>query len=298
MTARALRRWLGAALAAHCVAAAAAEGTEWLYDVPYLPTPANVVEVMLQLADVSARDFVIDLGSGDGRIPIAAARQRGARGLGIEIDASLVRDARRAAEREGVSRLVEFREENLYLTDFSRATVMTLYLFPRLMMDLRPRFIKELRPGSRIVSHDFDMADWQPDGRVTVPVPGKSYGPPRSEVYLWVVPANAAGAWRWRSGEDAGTVDVELILSQVFQKLEGKPLVGGRPARFEDGKMRGEEIRFILAAEMDGRTLRQEFRGRLSGDTIKGKVSTAGREADWNATRSRRGSITTVTGDR
>ena len=294
-SARCRPRWLLAAFAACALAAVSVPAaTIEQADVPYVPTPPAVVEAMLKLADVGARDFVIDLGSGDGRILIAAAKRHGARGLGVEIDGNLVHDARREAARQGVGALVEFREENLYVTNLRRASVLTLYLYPRLMADLRLRFLA-LEPGSRIVSHDFGMDDWQPDARVTVPVPDKPYGPPRSEVYLWIVPANVAGAWRWRSASGA---DAELTLTQTFQVLDGRALVGGRPGRIEDGRVRGEEIRFILTAVTDGRTLRQEFRGRVRGDTIQGTVKTAGGVAGWNAKRSRRGSITTVTGDR
>ena len=260
-------------------------------DVPYVPTPANVVDAMLKLAGIGSRDFVIDLGSGDGRIVIAAAKQRGASGFGVEIDGDLVARARSEAQRQGVADRVQFLVENLFITEIGRATVMTLYLYPNLLMKLRPRFFGELRPGTRIVSHDFDMEKWQPDARVTVPVPGKPYGPPSSEVYLWVIPANAAGTWQWRSAIGNAPFDVELALSQSFQMLEGRPLLGGKPGRLDGGRMRGDEIRFMLTAVVDGRTLRQEFSGRVNGDTITGKVKLAGGEQDWKATRTRRGSI-------
>ncbi len=260
-------------------------------DVPYVPTPAVVVDAMLKLADIGPKDFVIDLGSGDGRIVIAAAKQRGARGFGVEIDGALINEARRGAKRQGVADRVEFREENLFITDFDRASVLTLYLFPRLLMQLRPRFFGELRPGTRIVSHDFDMADWRPDAQVTVPVPDKPYGPPSSEVYLWIVPANAAGAWHWRLPDGGAEAGYELALSQTFQMLEGRPVVGGRPGRLEGGRMRGDEIRFILAADVDGRAPRQDYAGRINGDTIAGTVKVAGSEQAWKATRVRRGTI-------
>ena len=260
-------------------------------DVPYVPTPEAVVNAMLELANVGPKDFVVDLGSGDGRILIAAATKRGARGFGVDIDGALVSEARREAERQGVAGRVEFLEENLIITDIGRASVLTLYLSSRLMMELRPRFLRELRPGTRIVSHDFDMEDWQPDARATVPVPGKPYGPPSSEVYFWVVPANVAGHWRWRSPAEHAAADVELALSQTFQMLEGAPRAGAGRGRMEQGRMRGDEIRFILSAEVDGRPLRQEYSGRVSGDTIHGRVKLAGGEFDWKATRTRRGSI-------
>jgi SAM-dependent methyltransferase len=260
-------------------------------DVPYVPTPESVVDVMLKLANVGPRDFVVDLGSGDGRILIAAAKKRGARGFGVDIDGALVHEARREAQRQGVAARVEFLEQNLVITDIDRASVLTLYLSSSLMMQLRPRFFRELRPGTRIVSHDFDMEGWQPDARVTVPVPGKPYGPPSSEVYFWVVPANAAGHWRWRSPPGHAAADVELALSQTFQMLEGALQAGAGRGRMEQGRMRGDEIRFILSAEVDGRPLRQEYSGRVSGDTISGRVNLAGGEFDWKATRTRRGSI-------
>jgi hypothetical protein len=263
-------------------------------DAPYVPTPLGVVDAMLGLAGVGPEDYVIDLGSGDGRIVIAAAKKRGARGFGVEIDGALVWTARREAQRVGVAGRVEFIEQNLFSTEIGHATVITMYLYPRLMMQLRPRLFAELRPGTRIVSHDFDMESWRPDARVTVPVPDKPYGPPSSEVYLWIIPANAAGAWQWRSTNGAAAVDYELTLSQTFQMLEGKALVGGRPERLEGGRMRGDEIRLMLTAEVGGRVLRHEFSGRVDGDAINGKVRLpGGSELDWRAKRVKRGNINT-----
>jgi len=295
---RQVRAWAGAGrrraavllLAALPVLSPAAEQHD-MADVPYVPTPEVVVDAMLKLAGIGPKDFVVDLGSGDGRIVIAAAKKLGARGFGVEIDGALVDRARSEAQRQGVSDRVEFRVENLFITDFSRATAMTLYLYPRLLLQLRPKFFGELRPGTRIVSHDFDMEGWRPDGQVTVPVPGKPYGPPRSEVYFWVVPANAAGAWQWRLPAGGAAAEYELALSQTFQMLEGRPLAGGRTGRMEGGRMRGDEIRFILATDAGGRVVRQEYAGRVSGDTITGKVKTAEGEQDWKATRVRRGKI-------
>jgi hypothetical protein len=261
-------------------------------DVPFVPTPPGVVAAMLGIAGVGPEDYVIDLGSGDGRIVIAAAKQRGARGLGVEIDGTLVSTSRREARREGVAGRVEFMEQSLFLIEIGQATVITMYLFPRLMMQLRPRLFAELKPGTRIVSHDFDMESWRPDARVTVPVPEKTYGPPSSEVYLWIIPANAAGAWQWRASDGAAAVEYELTLSQTFQMLEGRALVGGQPGRLEGGRMRGDELRLMLTADVDGRTLRHEFNGRVDGDTISGKMRLpGGGETAWNAARVRRGSI-------
>ena len=261
-------------------------------DVPFVPTPPGVVAAMLGIAGVGPEDHVIDLGSGDGRIVIAAAKQRGARGTGVEIDGALVGVARHEAQREGVAGRVEFMEQSIFLAEIGQATVIMMYLYPRLMLQLRPRLFAELRPGTRIVSHDFDMESWRPDARVTVPVPDKPYGPPSSEVYLWIIPANAAGAWQWRSSDGAAAVEYELTLSQSFQMLEGKALIGGQPGRLEGGRMRGGEIRLMLIAGAGGRTLRHEFSGRVDGDAINGKVRLpGGSELDWRAKRVKRGSI-------
>ena len=287
-------RQAGAALIAALPAWSWAAEQHALADVPYVPTPPVVVDTMLRLAGVGPEDYVIDLGSGDGRIVIAAAKQRGARGFGVEIDGELVGIARREAQRAGVAGRVEFKEQNLFVTDVSVASVVMMYLYPRLMMQLRPRLFAELKPGTRVVAHEFDMDDWRPDAQVTVPVPDKPHGPPSSEVYLWIMPANAAGAWKWRSAEGAGVVETELTLRQTFQVLDGSAVVGGRPERVENGRMRGDEIRLMLVAEAGSRTLRREFRGRVDGDAIRGKVSLpGGGELDWSATRVTRGSITT-----
>ena len=276
------------ALSALLAAAAGAAQQHPAADVPYVPTPASVVDAMLKLAAVGPADYVVDLGSGDGRIVIAAARKHGARGLGVDIDGALVSDAQREARRQGVAGRVEFHERSLFITDFSRATVLTLYLSHRLMMQLRPRFLTELRPGTRVVSHEFDMEGWRPDARVTVPVPDKPYGAPSSEVYLWIVPANAAGVWRWRL-EGSGAADYELALRQTFQMLEGGPSAGGGAWRLEGGKVRGDAITFALAAATGA--VREEYSGRIEGDAISGKVRFGNGEREWRATRVKRGGI-------
>jgi SAM-dependent methyltransferase len=275
-----------AALGAALVAVPAASGQP---DAPFVPTPPVVVDAMLELAAVGPGDYVVDLGSGDGRIPIAAAKRFGARGLGVELDGALVAEARREARRAGVADRVEFREENLLFADIRAATVVTLYLSSSLMHQLRPRLLRELRPGTRIVSHDFGLGEWRPDRQITVPVPDKPYGPPRSEVFLWIVPADAAGLWRWRSSVGGVAVDYRLELEQSFQALAGAVQVGDRPGRFEGGQVQGERIRFTLTAEVGRRPVRHEFEGRLSGDAIEGRVRLAGfGELDWSAARVRR----------
>lgn len=157
-------------------------------DVPFVVTPDHVTRAMLELAGVKAGDFVIDLGSGDGRIVIVAARHYGARGLGVEIVPDLVETSRDNARRAGVAERVEFRVQDLFETDLSAATVVTMYLLPEVNLKLRPR-LQALRPGTRIVSHDWDMGDWKPDRVVTIDVPDKPYGLEKvSRLYLWTIP--------------------------------------------------------------------------------------------------------------
>ncbi|MGH8642859.1 MAG: SAM-dependent methyltransferase, partial [Burkholderiales bacterium] len=209
------------------------------------------------------------------------ARKHGARGLGVEIDPALVGEARREARRQGVDGRVEFKMDDLLQISIGRATVVTMYLYPRLMLAMRPRLVTELKPGARIVSHEFGMEGWEPDARVTVPVPDKPYGAPSSDVLLWIVPADARGVWQWRlvTGAGATTTDHEITLTQDFQKLRGGPVI-------EAGMMRGEEIRFVLVSNEAGRPLRHEYRGRVGGDSIRGIVKLAGgEELPWSATR-------------
>jgi SAM-dependent methyltransferase len=176
------------ALGAIVLALGAGSAASQDLDVPFVVTPDHVTRAMLELANVKPGDFVIDLGSGDGRIVIVAARHYGARGLGVEIVPDLVEKSRDNARRAGVAERVEFREQDLFETDLSRATVITMYLLPDVNLKLRPR-LQALKPGTRIVSHDWDMGDWKPDRMVTIDVPDKPYGLEKvSRLYLWTVP--------------------------------------------------------------------------------------------------------------
>ena len=178
-------------------------------EVPFITTPDPVTLAMLQLAGVRSTDFVVDLGSGDGRIVITAARRFGARGLGVEIDPTLVARSRDNARAAGVADRVEFRVQDLFQTDLSVAQVVTLYLLPEVNLQLRPRLLA-MAPGTRIVSHDWDMGDWQPDRQLTLDVPEKAIGrDKRSTVYLWLVPARVQGLWCTAGGS--------LAVTQRFQ---------------------------------------------------------------------------------
>lgn len=222
-------------------------------DVPYVPTPEPVVRAMLELAGVGKADFHVDLGCGDGRIAVAAARDFGARSLGVEIDPKRIGEARRLAEREGVADRAEFRRADLFGTDLTGATVVTLYLLPAVNMRLRPAMLA-LKPGARVVSHDFDMGDWPPDRSVRLPDEG-------STVYLWIVPANVAG--RWRVTGPGGAVS-EVRLEQRFQRLSGD---------VRDGRVAGDRVSFTLP---DGRRLA----GRAAGEAMEGEGWRAERVGD------------------
>jgi SAM-dependent methyltransferase len=225
-----------AAWLAFAVASALAQGDT---DVPFITTPDKVTLAMLRLARVGPRDHLIDLGSGDGRIPILAAKRFGASALGVEIVPDLVRKSRESAEHAGVAQRVEFREQDLFKTDLSQATVITLYLLPEVNLQLRPALLA-LAPGTRIVSHDWDMGEWAPDRTVTVAVPDKTIGiDKKSRLHLWVVPARVEGRW-CGTGNARGTT---LRLRQIFQRFDAALARGAAtPIKF-GGRIDGMRVR-------------------------------------------------------
>ena len=232
------------------------------FDVPYVPTRQVVVDEMLRLAGVGPGDFLIDLGSGDGRIVISAAREFGIRALGLDIDPQRVAEARDNAVKAGVADRVEFRQENIFDADFSRASVVTLYLLPAVNLRLRPKLLDELRPGTRVVSHDFHMDDWEPDRTLVV---GKT-------LYLWTIPAQVTGTWT----VTVGGRRFDLALRQRFQKLEGFARIGERRALLWEGRLEGERVAFTLIegeGDGDGTERAHRYEGRAEGDTIAGQVS-------------------------
>jgi SAM-dependent methyltransferase len=221
-------------------------------EVPFVTTPDAVTAAMLELADVSARDHVIDLGSGDGRIVIAAAR-RGATGLGVEIVPELVEQSRANARAAGVAARVEFREQDLFRTDLARATVVTMYLLPEVNLQLRPRLLA-LAPGTRLVSHDWDLGDWAPDRSVRIDVPDKALGRDKfSRVHVWVVPAQVHG--RWCGG--GATLDIVQRFQRFSAAVIGRD--GPAPPLVFDGRIAattlvGEGLQ-PLVLRLDGETL-------------------------------------------
>ena len=257
--------------------AASAQSTEFTpqvgqegKDVIWVPTPQALVEKMLDMAKLTAQDIHYDLGSGDGRTVITAAK-RGAQAFGVEYNPDMVALSERAAAKEGVSAKAKFINGDIFQTDFSHATVVTLYLLPSLNLKLRPTILK-MKPGTRVVSHAFTMDEWQPDQ--TENVEGRT-------AYLWIVPALADGTWRW-NGSGNGPKDYEVSLRQQFQKVDGAARLDGKPGQLRDVNLRGDQISFTV---LDADGARRDFSGRISGNTMQGVVKQPGGEAKWSATR-------------
>lgn len=240
-----------AMLAASATGLAAQNGPR--LDVIFVPTPPHVVERMLELAGVRKGEFLIDLGCGDGRIPVAAAKKYGARGLGVDLDPQRIKEANANVTSEKVGDMVEIRQQNLFETDLSKADVISMYLLTDLNLKLRPKLL-DLKPGTRLVSHAFSMGDWIPEQKETLS--------PRYDVYLWIVPAKVAGRWTVQRGEKQFTVE----LKQKYQTFEGTAQIGGNTVPVRNGRLLGKEITFDLDVEKQSGT----FRGEVEGDTIKG----------------------------
>ena len=249
-------------------------------DVIFVPTPFEVVDQMLAVARVRREDRLFDLGSGDGRIVVTAAKRFGTRGVGIDIDPQRITESRRNADTAGVTRLVEFRQADLFATDLRAASVVTLYLLPQLNVKLRPKLFAELRPGTRVVSHSFDMGDWAADS--TFRVGGRA-------VHYWLMPADVAGTWTLTTTEGGAERQHELRLDQRYQQVTGTATTGGRPATLRDGRVRGDSVSLTLAEA--GGSAPLVLTGRVEGDRISGVVvgggAGAARGGSWRATRTR-----------
>jgi SAM-dependent methyltransferase len=234
-------------------------------DVIWVPTPQTLVERMLEMAGTKSTDYVVDLGSGDGRTVITAAKKYGARALGIEYNPDMVELAKRAAAKEGVSDKAQFMQADIFQTDFSKATVLTLYLLPSLNVKLRPTILN-MRPGTRVVSHAFTMDDWQADQVDSAE--GRT-------AYMWIVPAKVGGTWKI-DVTGGGARSYEATFNQQYQNVSGNARADGKTLQLSNGKLRGETITFNL----DGR----DFNGRVNGSRIEGSVKGAG-ESKFTATR-------------
>jgi Methyltransferase domain len=212
-------------------------------DTPYVPTPQKVVDAMLAMGQVGPKDFLIDLGSGDGRMVITAAKQLGARGFGVEIDPRLVALANRAAVEHGVGNRARFMEQDLFKTPLHEASVITMYLLPDVNIELRPKLLA-LSPGTRIVSHDYHLGEWRADAHEVLDVPDKPVGPLlKSDIYLWIVPAQVAGTWEAPMGGKARALRLEL--TQQYQVVQAKLTVDGLPAEVKRTTLRGRMLEVI-----------------------------------------------------
>ncbi len=189
-------------------------------DTPYVQTPQNVVDRMLQVARVGPADYVIDLGSGDGRMVITAAQKYGARGFGVDLDRRLVELANKRAASAGVADRAAFYERDLYETDLTAASVVTIYLLPEVNLMVRPRLLATLKPGTRVVTHDYDMGEWRPDEQLVMDAPDKPVGrDKKSKIFYWIVPGNAAGQWQWDMPMAGQPAAFTLSLAQNFQMI-------------------------------------------------------------------------------
>jgi hypothetical protein len=284
--------WLGVAASAVLFSGPAAS-QQGVGDVVYVPTPEIVVEEMLRMAKVGPNDYLIDLGSGDGRFVISAAA-KGARAFGVDLDTYLLREARKNAQAAGLSERATFVEQNLFETDLSKATVVSTYLLPSMNLKLRPK-IMALKPGTRVVAHDYHMGAWYPDDQRDIPVPEKKVGTAGvSYVYLWYVPAKVAGRWQSQVNVAGRDMPYEMAFDQSFQILEGTMRAGADSAQIR-GRLNGENISFITQPKGSPGGQRHEFKGKVSGDSIVGTVrigdGTAAREAKWTAKLAARGDL-------
>ena len=240
------------------------EGIEFNSDlnVPFLPTDEVIVESMLDLARVTAQDVLYDLGSGDGRIVVAAAMGREARAVGVDMDPPRLEEAREFAAAMGMEHLVEFIEDDFFNVDISGATVVTMYLLQSINLLLRPRLLTELKPGTRIISHSFDMGEWLPDDRCFAA---------GSDIFKWIVPANVAGVWEWQA-EDKQYF--KMALTQKFQQLGGRVWLNKEPVNVITATLRGNRIALTLQAP--GSDTQHSFNWRLEDDQLQVRTGETG----------------------
>lgn len=231
-------------------------------DVPYVPTPRNVVEQMLKMAKVGPDDLVVDLGSGDGRIVLTAVESYGARGRGIELDAGRVEMSRAAAKASGISDRAEFLQEDIFKTKISDATVVTMYLLADVNLRIRPRLLSELRPGVRIVSHSFDMGTWRPDKHHVMDT--------GQNIYFWVVPAQMEGSWPVKDPSNNEQEMIVRINKQSFQDIEGTIQINNETLPIK-GSVKGNKIRFSLEQRGEDHT-KKYFRGRIKDSQLVGRL--------------------------
>jgi hypothetical protein len=252
----------------------------------FVPSAQPTVERLVKLANIQDNDVVVDLGSGDGRIVLTAARHNPkVRGWGVDINENLVRQSNEEAKKQGVADRVQFYHRNVFDADIRGVTVINMWLFPELMRLLRPKILAEARPGTRVLTHLFDMGSWQADEWDKEKEGGSAVG-------LWIVPAKVEGYWSWQIALNGLSFTHDAIMEQRFQMAEGITRTGNRRGVFQNVRLRGEDLSFTLEMTLDGVGLTQhQFAGKVNGDTIKGSVKIAmpdGKsvELPWNARRS------------
>ncbi|MBX3651805.1 MAG: class I SAM-dependent methyltransferase [Burkholderiales bacterium] len=244
-----------------------------------MPTPHVVIEEMLRLAKVTPQDFVMDLGSGDGRVLISAAQKFGARGIGVDLDGELIAESIESAKVAGVSDRVQFLQQDLFKTDLGQATVITMYLLPGVMARLQPRLL-ELKPGTRLVSHDFRIGDWKPD--VTTQI--------RKNAFLWIVPAKVEGRWQLTMALPGGEHRMDLELRQKYQEIDGFGQFGDRPSQIWEPRLSGDRLSFVIVDDRDrDNEAALYFEGQIKGDVIEGQLRRGAGKAQtvhgWRAQR-------------
>lgn len=253
---------------------------------PYVPTPKLIVDEMLKLADVRAGDFLVDLGSGDGRIVITAAQRFGARGFGVDIDHQLVKLANDNAAKAGVTDRVRFVQRDLFETALGEATVLTLYLMPGIVPQLVPKILAEMKAGARVVSHDYPLVPWKSDRQLELDVGEKVNisGTTRTLLFLYTVPARINGEWLLELPETLAQKPVRLTIAQQAFRLSGQATVGSTIMPLEKLVVHGEDVSFTISG-LALRSASARFTGKASGDSIAGTVAAASSSAPWRATR-------------
>ena len=264
-----------------------ARAQEGVGDVVYVPTPQIVVEEMLRMVKVGPKDFVIDLGSGDGRMVITAAKEFGARGFGVDLDPVLLKLSNENAQIEGVSDRVRFIEQNLFETDLSQATVITSYLLPEMNEKLRPKILN-LKPGTRVVTHDYHMGEWHAEEMRTLDVPEKKVGNPgQSYVFRYIVPAKIAGRWQSQFASGTHPANLEFDFEQRFQMFDGVARSGSQKLTLRVPKLEGDQISFQFFTKPGDNSTRHEFNGTVKGDLIEGTLrlgaGAAQKQVPWSA---------------
>jgi len=246
---------------------------------PYVPSPQSVVADMLRYAEVNANDFLIDLGSGDGRIVLTAAKVFGARGFGVEIKDELVKKANQSAKDQGLADRVKFMKQDLFKTDISQASVITMYLLPNTVNLLKDKFLSELKAGTRIVSHDYPLTGWVPEKYVHMDLEDKVHisGVTTTLIYVYIVPAKVAGNWTVRMPPAVTAAPATLSLRQQLTRVSGSARIDGKEVALEDVILRGDKISFRFAGR------KGEFTGQVRGNAIEGTFESGGNKSAWSA---------------